>query len=53
MLDLFFGYEMEKWSVQLNVYNVTGEDDILSAVIDRLASRMPDTFWRLTGRFRF
>ena len=53
MLDVFFGYEMEKWSLQLNIYNVTGADDVLSSVSDRLASRMPDTHWRLSGRLRF
>ncbi len=53
ILDLFAGYSQENWSVQLNVYNVNGEDGILSSVIDRLAMRAPDTNYRLTARFRF
>jgi len=51
--DLFFGYSQNNWSVQLNVYNVLEEDGIISAVIDRLAARYPDTNYRMTARFRF
>jgi len=53
LVDLFLGYNAENWSIQLNTYNVLGEDQILSAVIDRLAVRAPDTSYRLTARYRF
>lgn len=53
LVDLFVGYNAENWSVQLNTYNVFGEDQVLSAVIDRLAIRAPDTSYRLTARYRF
>ncbi len=52
-LDVFFGYEMEKWSLQLNIFNVLGDDSALSSVNDRLVQYMPDTHFRLTGRFRW
>jgi len=53
LVDLFGGYNAENWSIQLNTYNVLGEDQVLSAVIDRLAIRAPDTSYRLTARYRF
>jgi outer membrane receptor protein involved in Fe transport len=53
LMDLFAGYEAGNWSVQLNVYNVLGENQILSTVIDRLAIRAPDTNFRITARYRF
>lgn len=53
LLDLFAGYDAGNWSVQLNVYNVLGEDQILGSVTDRLAIRAPDTNFRITARYRF
>ncbi len=53
LVDVFAGYNAENWSAQLNVYNVFGEDQILSSVTDRLATRAPDTNYRLTLRYSF
>ena len=53
LMDLFAGYNAGNWSIQVNVYNVLGEDQILSSVIDRLAMRAPDTNVRITARWRF
>lgn len=53
LLDFFVGYSVNNWSIQLNVYNVTGEDGILSSVSDMLAIRAPDTNYRMTARFSF
>lgn len=51
--DVFAGYQAEKWSIQINVYNLFGADGIVSSVHDRLAIRAQDTNFRMTARYRF
>lgn len=51
--DAFVGYERSKWSVQLNVYNVTNSDDVLSTVGDTAMFRPLERMYRVTFRYTF
>lgn len=53
LMDVFFGYDTGDWSIQLNAYNIMGEDGPISAVSDRLVIRAPDTNYRLSLSYRF
>jgi iron complex outermembrane receptor protein len=51
--DAFVGYGRDQWSVQVNVYNVTNSDDVISTVGDTAMFRPLERMYRLTLRYTF
>jgi outer membrane receptor protein involved in Fe transport len=51
--DAFVGYGRDRWSVQVNAYNVTGSDDIITTVGDTALFRPLERMYRLTLRYTF
>lgn len=51
--DAFAGYGRDRWSVQVNAYNVTGSDDIITTVGDTALFRPLERMYRLTFRYTF
>jgi iron complex outermembrane receptor protein len=51
--DAFVGYGRDRWSVQVNAYNITNSDDVTSTVGDTAMFRPLDRMYRLTFRYTF
>ncbi|PTX97871.1 TonB-dependent receptor plug domain-containing protein [Opitutus sp. ER46] len=51
--DAFVGYGRPRWSVQVNVYNVTNADDVISTVGDTAMFRPLERMYRMTFRYTF
>jgi iron complex outermembrane receptor protein len=51
--DAFVGYARSNWSVQVNAYNITNSDDVISTVGDTAMVRPLERMYRLTFRYTF
>jgi iron complex outermembrane receptor protein len=51
--DAFVAYDRKNWGVQLNFYNLTNTDAIVSTVSDQQVAREMAFHTRLTLRFKF
>jgi outer membrane receptor protein involved in Fe transport len=51
--DAFVGYGRDRWSVQVNAYNVTNSDDVITTVGDTAMFRPLERMYRLTLRYTF
>jgi outer membrane receptor protein involved in Fe transport len=53
VIDAFVGYNRKRWGLQVNVYNLTDADEVLSTVSDQLAVRIMGMRYRITFRYMF
>ena len=51
--DAFVGYGRDRWSVQVNAYNITNSDDVISTVGDTALFRPLERMYRFTFRYTF